>query len=45
MSHAAVVAREFGIPAVVDTAEATRRMADGMVLEVDGATGVVTVIS
>ena len=42
MSHAAVVAREFGIPAVVDTANATAVLADGMMVEVDGKAGTVT---
>ena len=45
MSHAAVVAREFGIPAVVDTADATGRLADGMEVEVDGRAGTVTRVS
>lgn len=41
MSHAAVVAREYGVPSVVGTREATRRLADGRMVEVDGTTGVV----
>jgi phosphohistidine swiveling domain-containing protein len=45
MSHAAVVAREFGIPAVTDTASATSRLVDGMVVEVDGSAGTVVVVS
>jgi phosphoenolpyruvate synthase/pyruvate phosphate dikinase len=45
MSHAAVVAREFGIPAVTDTATATAQLTDGMVVEVDGTTGTVVVLS
>jgi phosphohistidine swiveling domain-containing protein len=45
MSHAAVVAREFGIPAVTDTADGTARLADGMVVEVDGSAGTVTVVA
>jgi phosphohistidine swiveling domain-containing protein len=44
MSHAAVVAREFGIPAVVDTANATERLADGMLVAVDGTRGEITVV-
>jgi phosphohistidine swiveling domain-containing protein len=44
MSHAAVVAREFGVPAVVDTADATTRLADGMTVDVDGSRGTITVI-
>lgn len=39
MSHAAIVAREFGIPRVVDAHDATRRLRDAALFEVDGATG------
>ncbi|GAA0617057.1 sugar epimerase family protein [Sporichthya brevicatena] len=45
LSHAAVVAREFGIPAVCDTATATARLVDGMEVEVDGTAGTVTVLA
>jgi phosphoenolpyruvate synthase/pyruvate phosphate dikinase len=41
MSHGAVVAREYGIPAVVGVADATERIATGDVITVDGSTGVV----
>ncbi|MCK6528007.1 hypothetical protein L6R50_10755 [Myxococcota bacterium] len=41
LSHASVVAREFGIPAVVGTREATRRMRTGEIWTVDGDRGVV----
>jgi phosphohistidine swiveling domain-containing protein len=44
MSHAAVVAREFAVPCVVDTREATRNLRTGDLVEVDGASGTVTVI-
>jgi phosphohistidine swiveling domain-containing protein len=44
MSHAAVVAREFAIPAVTDTATATARLGDGMLVEIDGTAGTVTVL-
>lgn len=44
MSHAAVVAREFGIPAVTDTANATARLVNGTVVEVDGTAGTVVVV-
>ena len=40
-SHAAIVARELGIPAVVSVEGATARFADGDHLEVDGDRGVV----
>lgn len=39
LSHTAVVAREYGIPAVLATGEATRRLRDGDVVSVDGTTG------
>ena len=39
MSHAAVVAREFGFPCVVDAEGATRRLPAGALVEVDGGTG------
>ncbi|TAK31138.1 MAG: phosphoenolpyruvate synthase [Chloroflexota bacterium] len=41
MSHGAIVAREYGIPAVVGVVEATTRIADGQEVEVDGNAGVV----
>jgi pyruvate,water dikinase len=41
MSHGAVVAREYGIPAVVGVADATERIATGDVITVDGSSGVV----
>ncbi len=38
-SHAAIVSRELGIPCVVGTKEATKRLKDGMVVSVDGKSG------
>ena len=43
LSHGAVVAREFGIPAIVGTTNATAVIPDGAVVTVDGVTGLVTV--
>ncbi|WP_397519061.1 PEP-utilizing enzyme [Rhodococcus pyridinivorans] len=43
-SHAAIVSREIGIPCVVSATDATKRIPDGALIEVDGATGVVTVL-
>lgn len=40
-SHAAVVAREYGLPCVVSTGDATRRLSDGEWVAVDGGRGVV----
>jgi phosphohistidine swiveling domain-containing protein len=42
MSHGAVVAREYGIPAVVGVAGATERITTGDEITVDGSTGVVS---
>ncbi|MGH3970626.1 MAG: PEP-utilizing enzyme, partial [Mycobacterium sp.] len=44
MSHAAVVAREFGVPCVVDVHGATRRLPPGALVEVDGGTGEIRVL-
>ena len=44
LSHAAIVSREYGIPGVVGTREATGRIADGMRVRVDGDAGEVTVL-
>lgn len=41
-SHGAVVAREYGIPAVVGVPLATTRLATGRLITVDGAAGTVT---
>ena len=42
LSHAATVAREFGIPAVVAVKDATRLIATARRATVDGMTGTVT---
>jgi pyruvate,water dikinase len=42
-SHGAVVAREYGIPAVVGVPEATHKIETGQLITVDGAAGLVTV--
>jgi len=44
MSHAAIVAREFGVPCVVDARNATRRLPAGALVEVSGTTGEITVL-
>lgn len=43
-SHAMIVSRELGIPCVAGVAGASRRIPDGALVEVDGSTGVVTVL-
>jgi pyruvate,water dikinase len=44
LSHAAVVAREYRLPAVVGTEVATRVIPDGATVRVDGASGEVRVL-
>jgi pyruvate,water dikinase len=44
MSHAAIVAREYGMPAVVGTGQATRRIKTGQRIRVDGNQGIVTIL-
>ncbi|WP_156687848.1 sugar epimerase family protein [Mycobacterium sp. Marseille-P9652] len=44
MSHAAVVAREFGFPCVVDVQGATKALPSGALVEVDGTTGEIRVL-
>src|SRR5688572_8039609 len=44
MSHAAIVAREYGLPAVVGTGSATSRIKDGQRIRVDGGRGIVTIL-
>lgn len=44
LSHSAVVAREYGIPAVVGTLRATSVIRDGQIIEVDGRAGTVRLV-
>lgn len=44
MSHAAIVAREYNIPAVLGTGVATQRIRTGQRLRVDGGRGIVTIL-
>ena len=41
-AHASLVAREYGIPAVVGTGDATHRLLTGQIITVDGTAGTVT---
>ena len=43
-SHAAIVSRELGIPCVVSVTEASKRIGDGALIEVNGDTGTVTIL-
>lgn len=40
-SHAAIVSRELGVPAVVGTREATSKLTDGQIVTVDGEKGII----
>jgi pyruvate, water dikinase len=44
MSHAAIVCREYGLPAVTGTAFGTKTITTGQMLRVDGNTGTVTLL-
>ena len=44
LSHCAVVAREYGIPAVVGTGMASAVISDGQMLEIDGDAGIVRIV-
>ncbi|EMY35303.1 PEP/pyruvate-binding pyruvate phosphate dikinase [Arthrobacter crystallopoietes BAB-32] len=44
LSHSSIVAREYGIPAVLATGSATRQLATGDLVRVDGDAGTVTVL-
>jgi phosphohistidine swiveling domain-containing protein len=44
MSHAAIIAREYGLPAVVGTGMATKRIRTGQRIRVDGDNGIVTIL-
>ncbi len=45
LSHAAIVARELGLPAVVGCGDATTSITDGAIVSVDGSAGTVTVVA
>ena len=45
LSHCAIVAREYGLPATVGTGTATKVIADGQLIEVDGSAGTVRILS
>ncbi|HZL74999.1 MAG TPA: PEP/pyruvate-binding domain-containing protein [Propionibacteriaceae bacterium] len=44
LSHSSIVAREYGIPAVLGTAVATRRIRSGQLIRVDGDAGTVKLL-
>ena len=44
ITHSSIVCRELGIPCAVSVQDATARIPDGAMIEVDGNTGTVTVL-
>jgi pyruvate,water dikinase len=44
LSHGSIIAREYGIPAVVNVGPATRLISTGQMIEVDGDAGVVRIL-
>jgi pyruvate,water dikinase len=44
LSHAALTAREYGLPAVLSVPNATRLIGDGQLVEVDGSKGIVRIL-
>jgi pyruvate,water dikinase len=44
ISHAVIVSRELGVPCVVSVTDATERIPNGALIEVDGDTGSVTIV-
>ena len=43
LAHGSIVAREYGIPAVLGVTDATRRIVDGQTITVDGSRGTVQI--
>jgi pyruvate,water dikinase len=44
LAHGSIVAREYGIPAVLGTGNGTQRIVSGQLIAVDGDAGTVTII-
>ena len=44
LSHTAITGRKFGIPTIVALPNATRAIPDGALIEIDGCSGVVTIL-
>ena len=43
-SHAVIVSRELGVPCAVSVVDATKRIPDGAMVELDGGAGTVTIL-
>jgi pyruvate, water dikinase len=44
LSHGAIIAREYGIPAVMDIAQATQKFKNGQRVRIDGYRGIVEIL-
>ena len=44
LAHGSIVARKYGIPAVMGLSNATQRIADGQMITVDGNRGIVRIL-
>jgi pyruvate,water dikinase len=44
LSHTAITGRKFGIPTIVALPDATQRIPDGALIEIDGSAGIVTIL-
>jgi pyruvate,water dikinase len=44
LSHGAIIAREYGLPAVLDVSDATHRICTGQLVYVDGARGIIRLL-
>ena len=44
LSHGAIIAREYGLPAVLNVADATRRIRTGQLVQVDGSQGIIRLL-
>ncbi|MGK7931291.1 MAG: PEP/pyruvate-binding domain-containing protein, partial [Microcystaceae cyanobacterium] len=45
LSHGAIIAREYGIPAIMDVNHATQRFNDGQRVKIDGQTGTIEILN
>lgn len=45
LSHGAIIAREMGVPAVVNTRFGTKRIPDGATVEINGSTGEIVIVA
>ncbi|AIQ52864.1 phosphoenolpyruvate synthase [Paenibacillus sp. FSL R7-0331] len=44
MTHGAVIAREYGLPAIVGVEQATRRIKDGQMIRINGTEGIIEIL-